>query len=227
MVEVKIIGTSHISKDSANAIRKAYEEFSPDVLAVELDHRRLKSLEEERRGKKQSLPLSMVRQVGTTGYLFLVVGRWLQRKLAGIVNVQPGIDMLSAIDLAREHKKKLLLVDQDVLVTMQRMRKGFTFREKLRMLGDVLMGPFKKEKISVRLDKVPPAALIKKLMGVMQERYPGLHKALVTDRNVHMCVRLDMYARAHPTEKILLVIGAGHEEDIRSRLTSSSVFSVQ
>lgn len=224
--QLVILGTSHISKDSAKEIQNVVEKFNPDAIAVELDMRRLRSLKDRQKGEKQKLPLSLIRQTGVTGYLFLLIGSWIQKKLAGIVKVEPGVDMLAAVHAAAKHKKKLLLVDQDIMITMKNLRKQFTFKEKLRLVWDVIASPFQKQKLKIDLKKVPSKKIIKQLLGLMKQRYPGMYKSLLSDRNVHMCAQLDFYARMHQGQKILLVIGAGHEEDIRKRITSSSLFTL-
>ena len=43
-MEIKIIGTSHISKDSVLEIKKQISTFKPDIVCVELDVNRYKSL---------------------------------------------------------------------------------------------------------------------------------------------------------------------------------------
>ena len=223
--EIRIIGTSHISKKSAAQIRKAFEEFQPDIIAVELDRRRLQSLQEMAAGKRPGRPpLSLIRQVGLLGWLFLAIGGWLQRKLADIVKVMPGVDMLAAVQLSQEHEKRLALVDQDVAVTMRRLSKHITWREKARIVWDVLTAPFQRKKFNVRLDGVPDEKTIKELMGMLRERYPSIYHALIVERNIVMATKLDRIARAHPG-KILLVVGAGHEEDLRERLSRSELFT--
>lgn len=221
---IQIIGTSHISKHSAIEIERAIIEFAPDVVAVELDKRRLESLQTRKEGEKHRIPLSMVRQVGVTGYLFLVIGGVLQRKLAGIVDVEPGIDMLAAVNAATARNLTVLLVDQDILVTMRRLSAAFTWREKFRLLFDVMSAPFRREKIAINLEKVPSAATIRKLMGLLKDKYPSLYAVLIEERNIHMCLALDKFVRLNPEKRILLVVGAGHEEDLRERLARSERF---
>ena len=43
-MEIKIVGTSHISKDSVKEIKHQISEFKPDIVCVELDVHRYKSL---------------------------------------------------------------------------------------------------------------------------------------------------------------------------------------
>lgn len=209
---IKIIGTSHIAKHSAKEIEETFFEFQPDIIAVELDMRRLQSL---RNPNNQSLPLSLVQQIGLTGYIFASIGKAMQKKLGNIVKVEPGVDMLTAVKLAEQHHKQLKLVDQDVLVTMRHLSKKFTWKEKLRVVRDIFSSG---KKYNIRLDRVPDKKVIEQLIGMMKERYPSLYHVLIVERNIVMARNLDMIVRRNPGKKILLVIGAGHDEDLRNRL---------
>ncbi len=226
MLHVKILGTSHISERSAQLIRRKFDEFQPDVLAIELDQRRLNALIDRRHGLDQRIPLSTIRQAGLSGYLFLILGSWLQKRLAGIVKVQPGVDMLAAVDLGKEHNRPVLLIDQDILVTMHNLKKQFTLKEKTRLVWDVLCSPFQKRP-RFDLKRVPPKRLIRELMTLMKEHYPGLYDALLIQRNIHMCASLDVYARTHPDAKALVIVGAGHEDDLKRRLKQSTVITTR
>lgn len=221
---IKIIGTSHISAQSAREIEKAFNDFQPDIIAVELDPRRLKSLLSLRKGDRQRLPVNLIGEIGLFGYLFLVIGSYVQRKLAGIVKVQPGVDMLRAVELAKEHNKLLLLADQDIMITTRKLSREFPAREKWRMVWDVITGPFQREKLDFKLERVPSKATVKKLMHIMKDRYPTLYRILVVDRNVVMAVKLDRLLRENPSKRVLLVVGAGHEEDLRERLARSEQY---
>lgn len=225
LASIRIIGTSHIAKESVREIRRVFEEFHPDIVAVELDKRRLASLREGA-SRDRRVPISMVRQVGVVGWIFLSVGGWLQRKMGGAVRMEPGADMLEAVKIASENKKVLALVDQDVLVTMRRLSSAFTWREKLRVIRDILFAPFSREKISIDLSKVPDAKTLRVLMDMMRKRYPSLYRVIVIERNIYMATRIDRLARATPRQRILLVVGAGHEDDLRKRLSASGQFLI-
>lgn len=219
--QVIIIGTSHIAQDSADAIARAFSKTDPDIIAVELDKRRLRSLQEQAAGAKDhKLPLSMIKQVGVTGYLFLLIGKTVQKRLGSIVKVDPGVDMLAAVRTAHANKRRLALIDQDIMVTMRRLSAEFTFKEKMKMLMDVISSPFNKRmrKVKIKLDKVPDAKTIAMLMSLLKERYPSLYNVLIIERNIFMARNIDHLVRHNPGKRILVVVGAGHEEDLRERL---------
>jgi pheromone shutdown protein TraB len=216
---IHIVGTSHIAEASAKHIRETAEKMQPDIIAIELDANRLQALKEKAAGKKdERLPLSMIKQIGVTGYMFAVLGRALQKRLGGMVKVEPGVDMLEGVKIAEEKNLKLTLVDQDIQITLRRLSQEFTFKEKMRILWDVISAPFSKKKYAFDIKKVPDDKMIEFLLGLMKKRYPNLHKVLVEERNIVMARNLDALVRKNPGRKILLVIGAGHEDDLRARL---------
>lgn len=205
-----VIGTSHIAKSSLNEIESVFQKENPGLVAVELDHNRLYSLLSN---KKPNYSPSMIRQLGLKGYLFAIIGGIIQQKLGDLVGIKPGSDMLRAVQLAQANNKKLALIDRDIQVTLARLSKTIRWKEKLHFIVDVFSAPFSK-KMKIDLNKVPEKELIKKLLNLMKKRYPGLHKALVEERNAIMALRLKTLMENYPKDKILAVIGAGHEDDL-------------
>ena len=130
-----IIGTSHIARQSLKEVGEAIENEKPGLIALELDRRRLASLMQEERKRPG---LQMIRQLGLTGYLFAIIGGWAQEKLGRYVGVAPGSEMKKAIIMASQRKIDLALIDRDIAVTMKRLSKAFTWREKWRLVLDLL-----------------------------------------------------------------------------------------
>jgi pheromone shutdown-related protein TraB len=218
MPNVLIVGTSHIARQSVKEVKTAFEEFKPDIVAVELDQSRLQGLLSEKKG---SPPLSLIRQVGLGGYLFALIGGALQKKLGDIVGMRPGVDMLTALRLAHENGKPGALIDRDILITLQRLSKAFTWKVKGRIFWDILRSPFSK-RMRIDLSKVPEKELITRLMGELRQRYPELYRVLVEERNRIMAKNITGIAKMHPEARILVVVGAGHVEGMRELLEKSA-----
>jgi len=213
-----LIGTSHIASHSVESIKKAVAKEKPGIIAVELDNKRLQSLLHP---GKPRLSMYMIRKVGIGGYIFALIGSWVQKKLGKSVGVAPGSDMLCAVQQAKKTKAKLALIDQDVEITLRRFSKHFKFKDKIHLLADILRGLFFRKREMKRLglekfdlNKVPPKTLIRKLIKELEKRYPGIYKVLIEERNVYMAARLKMIMDANPDTKILAVVGAGHAEDM-------------
>ena len=205
-----IIGTSHIAESSLDEINAVFQKENPDLIAVELDHGRLHALLSN---KKPSYSPALIGQLGLKGYLFALIGSLIQQKLGDVVGIKPGSDMLRAVQLAQANNKKIALIDRDIQVTLARLSKAIGWKEKLHFVIDIFSAPFAK-KMKIDLSKVPEKELVKKLLRLMKKRYPGLHRVLVDERNKIMALKLKAIMENYSTSKILVVIGAGHEDDL-------------
>ncbi len=210
----RIVGTSHIAQQAVKDVERAYAEFSPDIVAVELDPPRLQALLAEHREKPSFFRL--LRMVGVTGALFAALGGAAQRKLGRMVGMDPGAEMLAAFRLAQRDGKRVLLIDRDLRVTLRRLR--FGWREIRQLLKDLWRGLLGKDRLSFNLDRVPSEAVVGKLLAEFRTRYPQPYAALVDERNKHMVRSLLDYHETHITERILVVVGAGHVGGMRCLL---------
>ncbi len=210
---VFLVGTSHIAKKSAEKITKKFNELQPDVVCVELDRKRLHSL---LTNAKPNYNLSGIKQYGLQGYLFAVIASFIQKKLGNVVGTKPGIDMLTAVNLARNNKKQLELIDQDIEITLKKFSKRFSFKEKMRLIWDIISAPFAKQnkKLRISLTDVPDDKVICILMEQMKKRYPNLYSVLVEERNQIMAKNIQKIMEKTPDKKIMVVIGAGHESEL-------------
>jgi pheromone shutdown-related protein TraB len=207
-----IVGTSHIARQSIDEVTKTIEEDAPEIIALELDKGRLVGLLSE---KKHNPRLRDIQRVGLKGFLFSVIGGYIENKLGEYVGVKPGEEMMTAYRLAQKNKKRVALIDQDIQITLKRFSKAFTWKEKWHLFVDILKGTFsKKERIKVDLTKVPSKEFIAKMIGQVKKRYPSLYKVLIQERNEVMAKNLFHLMRTFPEEKIMAVMGAGHEKEI-------------
>ncbi len=140
---LKILGTSHIAAQSIQEIKSTVAAFQPDIIAVELDTQRAAALFQK--GKTSLNPMHIFR-FGLKGYLFAVIGQYVQQRLGKIVGVMPGSDMKTAIELAREKKLTIALVDQPIQITLQRFSRGITWKERFRFVADFFLGIFSPKK---------------------------------------------------------------------------------
>lgn len=213
-----IIGTSHISRQSLKEVDAAIKKIEPDIVALELDKKRFFALVYER-GRK--INIKDIKRIGIKGYLFNLIGAWVEKKLGKIVGVKPGSEMLVAAKLAKKYKAKIALVDQDIEITLSRLSRSITWKEKIRFIWDLIKGIFlgkrQLKKIGIQridLTKVPSKKVIRKLTRHVKKRYPNVYKVLVDERNRVIASNIAKLMERYPDKKILAVIGAGHEEDV-------------
>ncbi len=204
-----LIGSSHISPESVKEVKKVIKEVKPSFVAVELDKGRLHSLLDPNHKK---LRLRDVRQLGFRGFLFAMFGAWVENSLGKVVKTKPGSEMKAAVHEAAKMKAKVVLIDQDIRVTIKRLFKQITFREKLRFFGDIVKGLFGFGKVEVQFDlrKVPEEKVITQLVDQVRVRYPSVYMVLIHERNKVMARKLHRLMTKFPDKDIVAVVGAGH-----------------
>lgn len=213
-----LIGTSHIAQQSVQEVTQAIDQLKPVIIALELDQARLQALLNK---EKKKIRFSDLFQIGFKGYLFALLGAYLQKKLGKLVGLEPGSEMLAALKLAKENKIKVALVDQPINLTLKRFSQELTWKEKFRFLGDLFRGLFfrkrelkKYEMENFDLTKVPSEELVKKIIKQVKQRYPSVYKVLIKERNEVIAKNLVRLINQHPDEVIVGVVGAGHEAEI-------------
>ena len=208
---IYLLGTSHISVESINQVKEFIESNKPEIVAIELDKKRLYSLLHKRK-----LKLSDVKSLGIKGFIIHLIAAYIEKKLGKLVGTSPGDEMKTAINLVKEHKLSLALIDQDIEITLKKLAKAITWREKLRFVKEIIKGLItRKPQIEpFDLRKVPPKKTIKKMISLIRTNYPGVYKVLIEERNEVMAKNLYNLITKYPDKKIFAIVGAVHEEDI-------------
>ncbi len=222
MNNLKIIGTSHIAKQSIEEIKKVVEEFQPEIMAVELDRQRAIALTQQ---QKNRISFSDIAKIGVKGYAFVKIGQYIQQKLGKVVGVSPGSEMKTALEIAHAKKLQVALIDQPINITLKNFSKELTWKEKGQFALDLVKGlifPKKQmEKYGMEdfdLHKVPEQQVISKIINQMKKQYPSIYKTIIADRDKYMVKQLVKIMREDPEKKILAVVGAGHKEGMEKLL---------
>ena len=77
-----IIGSSHIAKQSLEEVEQIILKETPDFVAIELDKKRFPALLS---GQKQEIGWEHLKRFGIKGFLFNLIGGWVERKLGKMV----------------------------------------------------------------------------------------------------------------------------------------------
>ncbi len=206
-----IIGTSHIAKESILEVKNFILEEKPDIIALELDKKRLIAL-----FNKRKLRLMDIKNIGIRGYLINLIGAYIEKKLGKLVGVSPGSEMKAAISLAQQNNIMISLIDQDISITLKRLGNKITLKEKFRILKDIFKAVISKKSDIEPFDlrKVPKQEIILKLINKVKENYPNIYEVLIKERNEHMAKSLYKLINDNKDKKILAIIGAGHEKGV-------------
>ncbi|ELZ98866.1 plasmid transfer protein [Haloferax mucosum ATCC BAA-1512] len=135
---VRVVGTAHVSADSVREVEETIEAEQPDVVAVELDEGRYRQL---KGGSPEDIEASDLLRGNT---VFQFIAYWMlsyvQAQMGEKFDVQPGADMLAAVETAESHGIDVALVDRNIQTTIQRFWRRMGLVEKMQMAGELLFG---------------------------------------------------------------------------------------
>ncbi len=225
---LKVIGTSHVSEESVKKVREEIHTGDFDIVCVELDKDRLYALSNNIKQVEGIRSIGLIRHVGITGFIFALVASIAQKRIGKKLDTEAGSDMMSAVRGAAEMGIPVALIDQDVRKTLKKLSKEVKFREKVRITADLFKSLIGMKTALNDIDegfdlkKTPPDEMVEKILKKTKDRYHGLYKVLVDDRNMVMANRILGILKKEPDKNILVVIGAGHKEGLIEKLEKRS-----
>ncbi|RKY97757.1 MAG: TraB family protein, partial [Ignavibacteriae bacterium] len=99
--EFIIVGTAHISRQSADLVKEVITKEMPDTVCIELDDKRYKALSEKNRWENLDLKTIIKEKQLSTLLMNLVLASY-QKKLGEKLGVTPGTELLEAANTAKE-----------------------------------------------------------------------------------------------------------------------------
>jgi pheromone shutdown-related protein TraB len=215
IVEVKgkrfvIIGTAHVSKESAELVRTVIENEKPDKVCVELDEQRYKALSQKK--KWESLDIKQViKQKQLSTLIINIVLASYQKKIGEQLGVMPGTELLEAAKTAEEMDIPIVLADRDIRTTLKRAWNSMSFWQKFKFFSSGLAGVFDKEEITEdKLSELREKDALNELLAELGEEMPVLKRVLIDERDSYISTKM----QSAEGEKIVSVVGAGHKKGI-------------
>lgn len=215
--DLKIIGTAHVSQDSADEVREAILEEIPDVVAIELDRGRYIKLMNARNGIEEddSIHITKIIKENKVGvFLITTVLSYMQNKIGDDLDIQPGSEMIYAIEAAEETGSRIALIDRDINITLQRVLNQMTTWEKLKFVYAIIGSFITGDDEEIDVEALKEQSVIDEAMEAFKDISPGAYEALVNERDAYLANSI-----LHiPEERVIAVVGAGHKEGIKRYL---------
>jgi len=217
-----LIGTAHISKDSVKEVKEAIEKYKPDIVAVELCQRRYEAI--TKKDKWENTPVTNLLK-SNNAYLMLAQTflSSIQRKLGKDYGVEPGSEMIAAMQVAKKQGIDVALVDRDITITLKRAWRRMGIREKSRLVWEffkAMLGYGDEEIEDLDLEKLMDQDVISALMDEFREIAPSANDVLIHERDEYIAKKISDEAKKG---KVIAVVGAGHIEGIKKHLKKKKI----
>jgi pheromone shutdown-related protein TraB len=208
--EVVLVGTAHVSSESVAEVRRIVIEERPDVVCVELDAGRQRSLTGE--AGWHELDIGKVLREGK-GFLLLanLVLASFQRRLGSDLGVKPGEEMLAALQAAAELSIPCVLADRDIQVTLRRAWSSSGWWGRSKMLAAMITAVLSNEKLEAgEIERLKQSDVLAEMMQELADYLPPAKRALIDERDRWLASHI----HTAPGAKVVAVVGAGHLEGI-------------
>ena len=217
-----LIGTAHISKESVEEVRQAIETYKPDTVAVELCQRRYDTI--TKKDKWENTPVTAL--IKSNNAYFMLAQTFLssiQRRLGEEYGVQPGSEMIAAMQEAEKQNIKVALVDRDITITLKRAWRKMGVREKFRVVWEFLkamLGYDEEELEDLDLKELMKQDVISQMMEEFSKIAPSAATVLIHERDQYIAQKIFDESKKG---KVVAVVGAGHINGIKQYLAKQEL----
>ncbi|MBW1749429.1 MAG: TraB/GumN family protein [Deltaproteobacteria bacterium] len=208
---ILLVGTAHISQQSADLVEEVITGERPDTVCIELDEKRFTALSQPERWENLDLKQIIRKKQLSTLLVNLVLSSY-QKKLGGQLGIQPGAELLAAAKAAENLDIPVELCDRDVRVTLRRAWKATSFFRKGYLMATLLASLFDKTELDEeKLTKLRNKDVLSEMMKEIGEALPAAKHVLIDERDIFMAEKI----KATPGKRIVAVVGAGHMQGIQ------------
>lgn len=212
--EIVIVGTAHLSRESVDEVKHVIADETPDVVAVELDQHRYESMTDAERWKELDVKEALREGKGSLLLVNVLLSIY-QRKLGETVNLDPGAEMLAAVEAAEAHSIPVELVDRDVQDTIRDLLRSLSVKEKLLLAASVLEGLVGGEEVDAEdIEALKERDMLEAMLDELGGRFPAATEVLLEKRDRTMAERV----AGIDAGKVVLVVGAAHVQGVASQL---------
>jgi pheromone shutdown-related protein TraB len=221
--EVILVGTAHVSRESADLVREVIEKERPDCVCIELDAQRFEALAHRQRWESLDLR-QVIRSRQLAPLLANLVLASYQKKLGGALGVIPGSELLEAARAAEQHQIPVALCDRDVRITLRRAWGSMSLWNKSKLLAALIASIVDRPELDEdELRRIRNQDVISELMRELARELPSVKIALIDERDAYLTHKI----LAAEGERIVAVVGAGHVAGIRDALRERRVVDIE
>ncbi|TMA34026.1 MAG: TraB/GumN family protein [Deltaproteobacteria bacterium] len=221
--EFILVGTAHVSRESADLVREVIEKERPDCVCIELDAQRFEALSHRQRWENLDLR-QVIRQRQLAPLLANLVLASYQKKLGGALGVIPGSELLEAARVAEQHQIPVALCDRDVRITLRRAWGSMSLWNKSKLLAALIASIVDRPELDEEeLRRIRNQDVISELMRELGRELPSVKTTLIDERDAYLTHKI----LAAEGERVVAVVGAGHVAGIREALSARHTVDIE
>jgi len=212
--ELILIGTAHVSKQSAIQVKEVIEAEQPDSVCIELDEGRYQSIQDGNTWRDMDI-FKVIKEKKATLLLMNLAISSFQKRLAKQFGIEAGQEMIQGIESAKEVNAELVLADRNIQTTFSRIWNGIGFKGKAMLLTQVVFGIFSNETITEdELEEMKSQDMLDSMLAEFTVSFPKLKVPLIDERDQYLSQKI----KEAPGKKVVAVLGAAHIPGIKEEI---------
>ena len=201
-----LVGTAHVSKQSALQAKAVIEDEKPDTVCVELCQSRYQAIRQKDRWQDTDI-VKVIRERKSFLLLSNLLLASFQKRIAKQFDVKPGEEMITAINTAESVGAQIQLADRDIRTTLSRTWRVMGFWSKIKLLFQLVMSLGELNEIKEEdIERMKQQDVLETLLSEVGKSLPELKAILIDERDQYLAEKI----RTAPGHKIVAVVGAGH-----------------
>ena len=214
--DIILLGTAHVSKESAQLVTSVIEEEKPDTVCVELCESRYQAIRQKDKWQETNI-INVIKEKKAFLLLSNLFLASFQKKIADKFDIQPGAEMISAIETAEAVGSKIHLADRDIRVTLSRTWRAMGFIGKLKLLFQLILSLGQVDEIDEEMvEKMKQEDMLETLLADIGKSLPVIKNILIDERDQYLAQKI----KTAPGNKIVAVVGAGHVPGIKKHINA-------
>jgi pheromone shutdown-related protein TraB len=210
--QITLIGTAHVSRESADLVGQVIEEEKPDTVCVELCQARYQSFTQKKQWQNTDL-VKVIREKKASLLLLNLMLTSYQRRIGQKLGIRPGEEFLQAIQAAETVGASIHLADRDVRITLSRTWRLMGLWTKMKLFYQFLASVWEVDTIRQEdIEKMKRKDVLESLLSELGKALPELRRVLIDERDQYLAHKI----RNAPGKRIVAVVGAGHVPGIKA-----------
>lgn len=211
--QVVLLGTAHVSKESADLVARVIDEEAPDTVCVELCESRYQAMTQKNRWENTDL-IKVIREKKAFLLLSNLMLAAFQKKIGNKLGIKPGEEMLRAVQRAEALGAEVRLCDRDIRITLARAWRLMGLWTKMKLLVQLITSTVGASTIEeADIEELKKKDVLETLLLEMGDLLPELRQVLIDERDQYLAEKI----RRAPGKKIVAVVGAGHVPGIQKQ----------
>ena len=210
---VRLLGTAHVSRASAEAVVAEIGEGSYDAVAIELCANRHRGMTDPDALGRMNL-FEVIRSGKAPMVTAVLAMGAFQQRIAEQFGIEPGAEMRAAIEQCSARDLELHLIDRDIGTTLRRIYRNVPWYKRIYLFSGLFTSVLVDEEIEeADIEALKEGDILESTFAQFADSAGPIYQPLIDERDEYMAAKLLDLAE-QGKKSVLAVVGAGHLKGI-------------